>query len=148
MAPDQVLLLARLRSAPVPDGPVPFRVIGSAMARPLPSTWTAAPLATIVVPAAVPRAAFAARRDDTGADRRGARIGVDAAQDEGPGTVLGQAAGAADDAARGEGGPGVGDRDRLGGREGQRQDDGVRWTPTPVAARFPTPSATELPDSV
>src|SRR2546422_540763 len=57
MAPDQVLLLARLRSAPPLEIPVPFNVLmGSPMERPLPSTCTAAPLATVVVPAVVPSA--------------------------------------------------------------------------------------------
>src|SRR5437870_2972122 len=57
MAPDQVLLLARLRSAPPLEIPVPFNVLmGSAMERPLPSTCTAAPLVTVVAPAAVPSA--------------------------------------------------------------------------------------------
>src|SRR6266481_4857276 len=56
MPPDQVLLLARLRSAPPLEIPVPFNVIGSAMERPLPSICTAAPLATVVAPAVVPSA--------------------------------------------------------------------------------------------
>ena len=55
IAPDQVLLLARLRSAPPLLMPVPFRVIGSAMVNPLPSTCTTAPLVTEVVPPVVPK---------------------------------------------------------------------------------------------
>src|SRR5258707_476730 len=55
-APDQVLLLAVLRKAPVvPLVPVPFRLIGSGTVR-VPATWTAAPEATVVSPAAVPNA--------------------------------------------------------------------------------------------
>ena len=58
IAPDQVLLLARLTSAPAPDVPAPFNVIDSAIVRPLPSTFRAAPVATVVMPATVPRAAL------------------------------------------------------------------------------------------
>ncbi len=59
MAPDQVLALARLRTAPVPPTPVPMRlVMGSATTRPLPSISIAAPLATVVPPAVVPSAAL------------------------------------------------------------------------------------------
>ena len=43
IAPDQVFAFARLRSTPSLLMPVPRSVIGSAMARPLPSTCTAAP---------------------------------------------------------------------------------------------------------
>src|SRR3954470_22347596 len=49
MAPDQVLLLATLRSAPPPETPVPLRVSGSAIVRPLPSTWIVPPEVTLVV---------------------------------------------------------------------------------------------------
>ena len=56
IAPDQVLALARLRMAPVAVIPVPMRlVIGSAIVRPVPSTLIAAPEATVVAPAVVPR---------------------------------------------------------------------------------------------
>ncbi len=59
MAPDQVLLLARLRSAPVAAMPVPMRlVMGSATRSPEPSISMAAPEATVVPPAVVPRAAL------------------------------------------------------------------------------------------
>ena len=58
IAPDQVLALATLRRAPALLTPVPMRLaMGSAMVRPEPSISMAAPLATLVVPAAVPRAA-------------------------------------------------------------------------------------------
>src|SRR6476469_6148363 len=56
IAPDQVLLLAKLRNAPPLEIPVPFKVIASPMERPLPSTCTAAPVVTLVVPAVVPSA--------------------------------------------------------------------------------------------
>ena len=59
MAPDQVLLLARLRSAPAAATPVPMRlVMGSATRSPEPSISRAAPDATVVPPAVVPRAAL------------------------------------------------------------------------------------------
>ena len=59
IAPDQVLALARLRSAPAAPTPVPMRlVMGSAMARPEPSISSAAPETTLVPPATVPRAAL------------------------------------------------------------------------------------------
>jgi len=61
-APDTVLLLARLRRAPTPPTPLPLSVIGSAIVRPVPSTPTVAPLDTVVVPAAVPKAALARAR--------------------------------------------------------------------------------------
>src|SRR5260221_347083 len=55
--PDPVLAWARLWRAPAPLTPVPMRlVIGSASVRPEPSTSIAAPEATVVVPAVVPRA--------------------------------------------------------------------------------------------
>ncbi len=58
MAPDQVLALAMLRTAPALPTPVPTRlVMGSATVRPEPSISIAAPLATLVAPAGVPRAA-------------------------------------------------------------------------------------------
>ncbi len=57
MAPVQALALARLRMAPVPPTPVPARLVtGSAITSPVPSSSTAAPLATVVPPAVVPRA--------------------------------------------------------------------------------------------
>ncbi len=59
IAPDQVLALARLRSAPPAAVPVPDRLtIGSAIVRPVPSMSISAPAATVVEPAAVPSAAF------------------------------------------------------------------------------------------
>ena len=56
MAPDQVLAPARLRRAPVPPMPVPASVTGSPIASPEPSISSAAPEATVVIPAVVPRA--------------------------------------------------------------------------------------------
>ena len=57
--PDQVLSLARLRTAPAAAMPVPMRlVMGSAIRSPEPSISIAAPDATVVPPAVVPRAAF------------------------------------------------------------------------------------------
>ena len=62
MGPDQVLSLARLRSAPARATPVPMRlVMGSAIVRPLPSISMAAVDATVVPPAAVPRAVLDCR---------------------------------------------------------------------------------------
>jgi hypothetical protein len=61
IAPDQVLVLARLRNAPPDDVPVPLRVTGSAMVNALPSTWIAVPADIVVAPAAVPSAAFDCR---------------------------------------------------------------------------------------
>ncbi len=56
IAPLQVLLFARLRSAPPLATPVPISVFnGSAMTSPLPSTCSAAPLATVVLPALPPK---------------------------------------------------------------------------------------------
>src|SRR4029077_15459581 len=56
-APDQVLALARLWRAPAAATPVPVRlVMGSATARPVPSSSMPAPDATVVAPAVVPRA--------------------------------------------------------------------------------------------
>ena len=60
MAPDQVLAPARLRRAPVPPTPVPMRLVtGSAIASPAPSISIAAPEATVVPVAVVPRAVAA-----------------------------------------------------------------------------------------
>ena len=60
MAPDQLLAPARLRRAPVPPTPVPARLVtGSAIASPAPSISIAAPEATVVPPAVVPRAVAA-----------------------------------------------------------------------------------------
>ncbi len=55
IAPDTVLLVAVLRRAPVFEMPVPFRVMASATVI-APDMLSAAPLATVVPPAAVPRA--------------------------------------------------------------------------------------------
>ena len=58
-SPDQVLLLARLRIAPVPPMPVPMMlVMGSPMESPEPSISMAAPVATVVAPEVAPRAAL------------------------------------------------------------------------------------------
>ena len=58
--PDQVLAPARLRRAPVPPTPVPTRLVtGSAIASPAPSISIAAPEATVVPVAVVPRAVAA-----------------------------------------------------------------------------------------
>ncbi len=60
MAPDQVLAPARLRRAPVPLTPVPMRLVtGSAITSPAPSISIAAPEATVVPVAVVPRAVAA-----------------------------------------------------------------------------------------
>src|SRR3954464_8625601 len=56
MAPDQVLLLAMLRSAPPAETPVPLRVTLTDIVSPLPSTWITAPEVMLVVPALVPSA--------------------------------------------------------------------------------------------
>ena len=59
IAPDQLLALARLRMAPAVPVPVPMTlVIDSAIARPLPSMSSSAPVATEVPVAVVPRAVF------------------------------------------------------------------------------------------
>ncbi len=59
IAPLQVLLLARFRRAPPFERPVPTSEFkGSATKSPLPSTWIAAPAATLVVPATVPNPAL------------------------------------------------------------------------------------------
>src|ERR1700688_4857777 len=50
IAPDQLLLLARLRKAPVAPTPVPVRLKGLARARPVPSRLIAALAATEVAP--------------------------------------------------------------------------------------------------
>ena len=60
MAPDQVLAPARLRRAPPELTPVPMRLVsGSAIVRPAPSISIAAPEATVVPVAVVPRAVAA-----------------------------------------------------------------------------------------
>ena len=55
MVPVQVLAPAALRSAPLPENPVPFSVRGSAYARPF-CRDSVAPLSTVVPPTAVPNA--------------------------------------------------------------------------------------------
>ena len=57
-APDQVLVPATLRSAPVPDTPEPLSVSGSATARPLPLSVMAAPETTVAPVPVAPRAAL------------------------------------------------------------------------------------------
>ena len=50
MAPEQVLVLARLRSAPPLEMPVPFKVSALARFKPSPSTCNAAPPVTLTLP--------------------------------------------------------------------------------------------------
>src|SRR5690242_13549913 len=58
IVPVHALLLARFRSAPPDEMPVPFKEIGSASERPDPLISTAAPDVTLVAPEVAPRAAF------------------------------------------------------------------------------------------
>ena len=134
MAPDQVLAPARLRRAPVPPTPVPMRLVtGSAIARPAPSISIAAPEATVVPVAVVPRAVAAWTRTMPALDRGGAGVGVGAREGERAGAGLDErAAGGGDDTAD-------------GGVAGSGDGEGPGRPAIPAVVRVPASEATVAP---